>query len=119
MDNCRKMRYVYEKLTNQTVVTTSCLWYNNQDYFKREACRHERKALHRYAQNKKSAFGHGCVCGIAVIITIICMVAHTEEDIYLYAIVRVVQTLFGIFSAMLINVLVRRKDAPDENQAKG
>ena len=61
-------------------------------------------------------------CGIAAIIAVICMISHSEEDIYLYAIMRVVQTLIGIFSAMLINVLVRRKEiekTPDENQGKG
>lgn len=49
-------------------------------------------------------------CGIAAIISIICMVSHNEEDIYLYAIMRVVQTLIGVFSAMLINVCVNKKD---------
>lgn len=53
-------------------------------------------------------------CGIAAIITIICMVSHNEEDIYLYAIMRVVQTLIGIFSAMIINVLVRSKNTEEE-----
>lgn len=62
----------------------------------------------------------GCknFCGIAAIITIICMVSHNEEDIYLYAIMRVVQTLIGIFSAMLVNVFVRKKDI-NQDQGKG
>lgn len=49
-------------------------------------------------------------CGIAAIIAIICMVSHNEEGIYLYAIMRVVQTLIGVFSAMIINVFVNSKE---------
>ncbi len=49
-------------------------------------------------------------CGIAAIISIICMVSHNEEDVYLYAIMRVVQTLIGVFSAMFINVFINKKD---------
>lgn len=49
-------------------------------------------------------------CGIAAIISIICMVSHNEEDIYLYAIMRVVQTLIGVFSAMFINVFINKKE---------
>ena len=49
-------------------------------------------------------------CGIAAIISIICMVSHNGEDIYLYAIMRVVQTLIGVFSAMFINVFVNNKE---------
>ena len=45
-------------------------------------------------------------CGIAAIITIICMVSHNEEDIYLYAIMRVIQTLIGVLSATAVNVYV-------------
>lgn len=48
-------------------------------------------------------------CGIAAIITIICMVSHNEEDIYLYAIMRVIQTLIGVFSAMLVNVFIKKE----------
>ena len=48
-------------------------------------------------------------CGIAAIIAIICMVSHTEQDIYLYAVMRVVQTLIGVFSAMLINLFVNKR----------
>jgi len=47
-------------------------------------------------------------CGIAAIITVICMISHNEENIYLYAVMRVVQTLIGIISAMAINVLVTK-----------
>ncbi len=54
-------------------------------------------------------------CGIAAIITVICMVAHNEEDIYLYAIMRVLQTLIGIFSAMFINVVVKNKNTEENN----
>lgn len=49
-------------------------------------------------------------CGIAAIIAIICMVSHNEEDIYLYAIMRVIQTLIGIFSALLINVFIKKRE---------
>lgn len=49
-------------------------------------------------------------CGIAAIITVICMVSHNEEDIYLYAIMRVVQTLIGVFSALLVNVFMNKKE---------
>lgn len=48
-------------------------------------------------------------CGIAAIITVICMISHNEENVYLYAVMRVVQTLIGILSAMLINTFVPRE----------
>ncbi len=54
-------------------------------------------------------------CGIAAIITIICMVSHSEEDIYLYAVMRVVQTLIGVFSAMIINMFVKKEVPKTEN----
>lgn len=54
-------------------------------------------------------------CGIAAIIAIICMVSHTEEDVYLYAIMRVVQTLIGVFSAMLINLFVNKREKIQNN----
>lgn len=49
-------------------------------------------------------------CGIAAIIAIICMISHNEEDIYLYSIMRVVQTLIGVFSAMIINIFIKKKE---------
>ena len=48
-------------------------------------------------------------CGDASVITIICMVSHNEENIYLYAIMRVVQTLIGVFAATVINMFVKKK----------
>lgn len=48
-------------------------------------------------------------CGIAAIITVICMISHNEENVYLYAVMRVVQTLIGIGSAMLINTFVSKE----------
>ena len=48
-------------------------------------------------------------CGVATIITVICMVSHNQENIYLYAIMRVLQTLIGVVSAMLINMFVKKK----------
>ena len=53
-------------------------------------------------------------CGIAALITIICMVSHNEEDIYFYAIMRVVQTLIGVFSAMLVNACIKNKQKKNE-----
>lgn len=53
-------------------------------------------------------------CGIAAIITIISMVSHDEKDIYFYAIMRVVQTLIGVFCAMLVNMFFNKKS--DENK---
>lgn len=48
-------------------------------------------------------------CGISAIITVICMISHNEENVYLYAVMRVVQTLIGIGSAMLINTFVSKE----------
>ncbi len=48
-------------------------------------------------------------CGIAAIITVICMISHNEENVYLYAVMRVVQTLIGIGSAMLINTFISKE----------
>ena len=44
-------------------------------------------------------------CGIAAIIFIICIVRDRNSDvnIYLYAILRIVQTLLGVFSAWIVN----------------
>lgn len=48
-------------------------------------------------------------CGIAAIITVICMVSHNEESIWLYAVMRVVQTLIGVFSAMVVNKFFNKR----------
>ena len=48
-------------------------------------------------------------CGIAAIIAIICMVSQNEKNIYLYAVMRVIQTLIGILSAMMINLFVNKR----------
>lgn len=47
-------------------------------------------------------------CGIAAIIFVICMVRdkNLEMNIYIYAILRVFQTLLGVFSAWVVNSLV-------------
>jgi len=47
-------------------------------------------------------------CGIATIIFVICMVRDKNADmnIYLYAIIRVLQTLLGVFSAWVVNSFV-------------
>ena len=43
-------------------------------------------------------------CGIAAVIFIVVIVAHTSGDVYLYALQRLVQTFIGLFVAWLINV---------------
>lgn len=55
-------------------------------------------------------------CGIAAIITVISMVSHNEDDIYLYAIMRVVQTLLGVFSATLINTFIKKSNTEETEQ---
>lgn len=54
----------------------------------------------------------GCrnFCGIAAIISVICMVSHSGEDRYLYAVMRVLQTLIGVFSAIVVNVMIKKKE---------
>ncbi|MBQ4145031.1 MAG: hypothetical protein IJD36_00255 [Clostridia bacterium] len=49
-------------------------------------------------------------CGIAAIIFVICMVRDKNADmnIYLYAIIRVLQTLLGVFSAWVVNCFICR-----------
>lgn len=53
----------------------------------------------------------GCknFCGIAAIISVICMVSHSGEDRYLYAVMRVLQTLIGVFTAAAVNALINKK----------
>ena len=53
----------------------------------------------------------GCkdFCGAAAIITVVCMVSRTQDDIYLYAIMRVVQTMIGVLSAVMINLVIPTK----------
>lgn len=52
----------------------------------------------------------GCenLCGVAAVIFVICMVRdrNAAVNIYLYAVLRVCQTLLGIFSAWLVNTLL-------------
>jgi len=45
-------------------------------------------------------------CGLTAIVFIVVVVSHTTEDIYFYALQRLVQTLVGLFSAWLINVKI-------------
>lgn len=47
-------------------------------------------------------------CGIAAIIAVICLISHSGEDRYLYAIMRVIQTLIGVGSAILVNTYIKR-----------
>lgn len=53
----------------------------------------------------------GCkeFCGAAAIISVICMVSHDEESVFLYAVTRAVQTLIGVLSAILVNQIKRVK----------
>lgn len=55
-------------------------------------------------------FGCKDFCGAAAIITVICIISRSQEDIYFYALMRVVQTLVGVFSAILINLCIRTKN---------
>lgn len=43
-------------------------------------------------------------CGLASVIFIILVVSHAEDDMMIYAVLRAVQTLGGVFVAWLINV---------------
>lgn len=47
-------------------------------------------------------------CGIAAMIFVICLVRDrsTDINIYIYAILRVFQTLLGVFSAWVVNTLI-------------
>ncbi len=57
-------------------------------------------------------------CGIAAIIAVVCIVSHSDTDRYLYATMRVLQTVLGVFSAFVINTFIRRKNSkenPEEN----
>ena len=48
------------------------------------------------------------LCGIAAIIVVICMVRDRDSDIniYLYAILRALQTLLGVFAAWFVNKFI-------------
>ena len=59
-------------------------------------------------------FGCRIFCGIAAIIAVICMVSHSGEDRYLYAVMRVFQTLIGVFSATVVNVCINKKEKSDK-----
>jgi uncharacterized membrane protein YgaE (UPF0421/DUF939 family) len=50
----------------------------------------------------------GCknFCGVASTIFVICFVWHTDHNRYFYAIMRVIQTLLGVFSAWLLNAKI-------------
>ncbi len=48
-------------------------------------------------------------CGVAAIITVICLVSHSGGDRYLYATMRVFQTLLGVFVALIVNIGIRIK----------
>ena len=43
-------------------------------------------------------------CGVAAIIFVVMMVSHSDGQRYLYAVLRAVQTILGVFVAWLINV---------------
>ena len=48
-------------------------------------------------------------CGIAAIITVICLMRDRNADvsIYFYAVMRVFQTILGVFAAWFVNRFVR------------
>ncbi len=48
-------------------------------------------------------------CGIAAIITVICLISTMETNRYLYAIMRVVQTVIGVVSALIVNSTISKK----------
>jgi len=45
-------------------------------------------------------------CGVAAIIFVICLVWHVDDNRYLYAILRVLQTVIGVLAAWLVNAKV-------------
>ena len=49
-------------------------------------------------------------CGIAAIITVICIVSQSGEDRYLYATMRVFQTLLGVFAELVVNTGIRKRE---------
>ncbi len=53
-------------------------------------------------------------CGVAAIIFVICLVWHVDDNRYLYAILRVFQTVLGVLAAWIVNT----KIAPPEKMAK-
>ncbi len=61
-------------------------------------------------------FGCKTFCGIAAIIAVICLISHSGEDRYLYAIMRVIQTLIGVFSAIFVNTYINKY--PSEEKSK-
>ncbi|MBQ7033316.1 MAG: hypothetical protein IJN25_06645 [Clostridia bacterium] len=46
-------------------------------------------------------------CGVAAIIFVICLVWHVDENRYLYAVTRTLQTMLGVFTAWLVNSGIR------------
>lgn len=58
-------------------------------------------------------------CGIAAIITVICLISQSGEDRYLYATMRVFQTLLGVFAALVVNIGIRRRvEEPEQGQSE-
>lgn len=53
-------------------------------------------------------------CGAAAIITVICIVSRSQDDVLLYAVMRAAQTAIGVFAAMLVNLLPARKREAEE-----
>lgn len=61
----------------------------------------------------------GCktFCGIAALIFIIFLVSHTEdENVYVYATLRAVQTVLGVLIAWLVNVIMFPYSGKEENK---
>jgi len=57
-------------------------------------------------------------CGIASVIFVICLVRdrNSTVNIYLYAILRVVQTMLGIFSAWMVNSLIAPRHQAEKTE---
>lgn len=45
-------------------------------------------------------------CGVAAIIFVICLVWHVDENRYLYAVTRTLQTMLGVLAAWIVNAKV-------------
>ncbi len=45
-------------------------------------------------------------CGVAAIIFVICLVWHVDDNRYLYAVLRVLQTVLGVLAAWLVNAKI-------------
>lgn len=63
----------------------------------------------------------GCktFCGIAAIIFVLLLVAHQNDERYIYSVLRACQTILGVFVAWLINVKLFPYPGKPKEEAKG